>query len=457
MLVRKLAWAAMLVVSFQAVIQEGMRAQQQPTVPPATALSLDELEAMALENNPTLRQAAAEVVAASGRREQAGLLPNPRVGYTGEEIRGGSLRGGQHGFFIEQDIVLGGKLGLGRRVFEQEIRMAEIESEEQRLRVLNAVRLGYFQVLTSQETIAKLREMARIASENAETSTRLRNIGQADETEVLQAEIESQQAELAIVREETRLGHLWKALAAVVGIPELPPSSLEGELDENLPDLDEQSLVSALLNESPAIRIAQANVARAEAQLGRERGQAVPDLLLRGGLQQNRELLESTQRATGLQGFAEIGIQIPIFNRNQGSVQAANAARERAEQEKARVQLVLRERAAATIQQYRYARARVDRYRTEILPRAQRAHELMLSRWGQMAASYPQVLAAQRTLSQSQTDYISALGDLRESALTLEGFLLVDGLEAPARPGEVDLPVRETNIPTPRGIPGTRD
>jgi hypothetical protein len=31
--------------------------------------------------------------------------------------------------------------------------------------------------------------------------------------------------------------------------------------------------------------------------------------------------------------------------------------------------------------------------------------------------------------------------------VALRGFLLTDGLEAPARPGEVDLPIREINIP----------
>ena len=82
---------------------------------------------------------------------------------------------------------------------------------------------------------------------------------------------------------------------------------------------------------------------------------------------------------------------------------------------------------------------------------------MMLRCWGQMAASHPQGLPAQRTLFQTQTQYMTALGDLRQTALTLEGFLLVNGLEAPARPGEVDLPVRETNIPTPRGIPGGKE
>jgi len=33
------------------------------------------------------------------------------------------------------------------------------------------------------------------------------------------------------------------------------------------------------------------------------------------------------------------------------------------------------------------------------------------------------------------------------NVITLRGLLLTDGLEAPARPGEVDMPVREINVP----------
>jgi cobalt-zinc-cadmium efflux system outer membrane protein len=153
----------------------------------------------------------------------------------------------------------------------------------------------------------------------------------------------------------------------------------------------------------------------------------------------------------GLQGFADVGIQLPIFNRNQGNVQAARAERDRAGQEKTRVSLVLRERSAGLVQNYRDARARVEKYRSAILPRAQQAYDLMRQRWGQMAVSYPQLLFAQRTAFQAHTDYIAALGDLWMSSIALQGFLLTDGLEAPARPGEVDLPIREINVPTPRG------
>ena len=96
---------------------------------------------------------------------------------------------------------------------------------------------------------------------------------------------------------------------------------------------------------------------------------------------------------------------------------------------------------------YRNSQIMVDQYRTQLLPRAQRAYELMVQKYGLMLASYPEVLNVQRTLFQLQTDYISALEGLWMNAIVLRGLLLTDGLEAPARPGQIDMPVREINVP----------
>src|SRR5262245_35513863 len=49
-------------------------------------LTLADLERMALQANPTLPEAQAAIRAAEGRRVQAGLWPNPVVGYRGEEL-----------------------------------------------------------------------------------------------------------------------------------------------------------------------------------------------------------------------------------------------------------------------------------------------------------------------------------------------------------------------------------
>src|SRR5260370_12647015 len=99
-------------------------ASEQKTITP------EELEQMALQNNPTFAQSAANIQAAEGRKKQSGLYPNPTAGYQGEQIRGGSFHGGEEGVFIQQDIVLGGKLGLNRKSFDQEIQHAETVAKE---------------------------------------------------------------------------------------------------------------------------------------------------------------------------------------------------------------------------------------------------------------------------------------------------------------------------------------
>ena len=70
-----------------------------------------------------------------------------------------------------------------------------------------------------------------------------------------------------------------------------------------------------------------------------------------------------------------------------------------------------------------------------------------------MLASYPRVLQAQRQLFRLQTEYIVALENVWTTSIALQGFLLTDGLEAPSRPGEIDRPIRETNLPMPERNP----
>lgn len=417
---------------------------------PGPLFTLQQLEQIALEKNPTLLQAAAEVRAARGRRLQAGLFPNPVIGYTGDDIRGGSFGGGRHGAFFEQTFILGGKRGSARAVAAQEIQLAEIEVEEQKMRVQNSVRQVYFEVLAGQEQLELDRSAVALAEEMQRTAQRLRNIGMTDPSEVLQAEIHVSRTQLEVMTQANKLRRQWKALASIVGDPQLPQGRLEGRLDQELPTLDQEQLVQALLINSPAVRLAQANVARSEALLARARREYAPDLSVRAGVQQNRELLGNTGRRAGLQGFAEVGITIPIFNRNQGGVQSGQAELDRARADQTRVDLVLRERAAVVAQNYGDARLTVDAYEKHILPKARQVYEMNLKAWGQMATSYPQVLMAQRSLFELQTEYISALRTLRTTAIALQGFLLTDGLEAPARPGEVDMPVRELNLPPSR-------
>jgi cobalt-zinc-cadmium efflux system outer membrane protein len=421
----------------------------QTPVTEQKTITLEELQQMASQKNPTFGQSAANIQAAEGRKKQSGLYPNLTVGYQGEQIRGGSFHGGEQGFFVQQDIVLGGKLGLNRKIFDQELKQAETEAEEQKVRVVTSVRMSCIQALAAQQTLELRQNLSKLADDTVETSRQLANVGQADAPDVLESEVEAQQAQLAVTMAEQNQQRVWRALAAVVGNPRLPLMKIEGNL-EDTPPVNPDELVEKIVNESPAVRIAELGVKRAEAALARAKRETIPDLQLRGGLQQNGELLPNG-RSVGLQGFADVGVRIPISNRNQGNIAAAKADAERAKREVERVKLVLRERAASVVQTYTFSQAAVDRYKNQMIPRAQKAYEMYTKKYHDMAAAYPQVLISQRTLMQLDVSYITALENFATSSLSLQSYLLTDGLEAPSQPGGIDQPVREVNIPFQMG------
>ncbi|MGB9465201.1 MAG: TolC family protein [Candidatus Acidiferrum sp.] len=412
-------------------------------------VTLDQVEKMAGEMNPTLRQAEVEIRAAKARQQQVGLYPNPSVGYTGDEIRGGSVGGGKQGFFVQQTIVTAGKLGKSREVFGAEAKLAEIEADEQRTRVETAVKMAFLRVLAAQEWLDARRDLAKIAENAAQTRKELMNTGQADESEVLEAEVEAQRMRMAARMQENTLREEWRSLAAVIGQPGLPQATVTGDLERGWPELNEEETVETIAKQSPAVQIAETATGRAQALLARAQREPIPDIQIRAGMEYNHETLGSVPFAKGWEGLAEASVEIPLFNRNQGNIAAARADVDRAEQEKTRVALTLRERAASVVDQYANAKLMAMEYRDEILPHAKKAYSLLVDKYGRMLASYPRVLESQRKLYELQIEYIAALEGVWTNGLALQGYLLTDGLEAPARPGEVDRPVRETNVPMP--------
>lgn len=440
MILRRLAPALLFaLVTFPRI------AQASPEEP----LTLAELEKAALEKNPTLAQATAQVEAARGRAKQAGLLPKPVVGYSAEEwaFRGGTGRGKQ-GFFIEQAIPLGGRLSTSRSIFEKEGVEADASLDGQRLRVLNSVRSLYYEAVVAARRVHVRERLAQLTEEAVRVSGQLYNTGAADRPDVLESEIEARETRLALDAARNQQYHTWLSLATMIGQPDLKLHSLASEADAAPPELDRDAAVVALLRDSPQLRRARAQVERAVAIVDRADREKFPDLLLRAGADYDRERLEGAPgRRVGWEGSLQAGFSIPLFNRNQGNRAAARADLSRARAEVHRVELALRSRLSGVFEAYLTALRMVDEYGNEILPRAEQAYRLYLVKFQQMAAAYPQVLIAQRTLFQTSERYLSALEEAHVAAVQIQGLLLVDGLDAPSIPGETETGMGASELP----------
>jgi outer membrane protein, heavy metal efflux system len=398
-------------------------------------LKLQDFLNMADRNNPTLQQAAALIRRSEAEAAQAALYPNPSVGYEGDQIRGGSYGGGEQGGYVAQTIVLGGKLGLRRDIYQQQKQSDQIAAEAQLKRVHSEVTQMFYHALSAQQMVLVRGRLVGLATDAVQTARQLANVGQADSPDVLQAEVEQEQAAIDYTVSQREFMQRFKSLAAVAGSPATEMAPLDAAPDATLdapPAIDEARIVDTIVQQSPTIKEAQQQAAVAEARLKSAKREVVPDIQLRAGEQQNLEALpEAPGKKTGAQSFASVGIELPLWNRNQGNQQAASAELGEARQEITRSQLSLRRDAEGLLQNYLSAKLETERYRTALLPRARRAYELYLAKYQNMAQAYPQVIVSQRTLFELEVHYIDALDRMWQNAIALENDTLQGGLEKP--------------------------
>lgn len=407
-----------------------------PLAAHAQYLTLEDLERRALARNPSVAQVDAIARAVSARRHQVGRYPNPLVGYSADDITAREPGRAKHRFWVQQSFITAGKRQLVERAVAQELVHADAESAMQRQRVLNAVRMGFWEVLGAARIVELRRDLARLAHEAVDVSEDLFNVGQADRPDVLEVGIEADRAQIELAHAENELVRAWQELAAVLGEPDLPYTPLAGDLEAEVAVIDEAAVRERILEDSPELRIARARVEHAKASLARARADRVPNFFVRAGAGYDFDRTEAG-RDVGSTFFVEVGVPLPIFDRNAGTIGQAEAQVRVAEAEVRRTELSLRSRLAAASRGYRDAVGTVERYQHSILRQAQQRYELYQARAREMAASYPQVMIARRTLGQVRAEYVRALVDARHAAVLLQGFLLRGGLDAPESiPGE---------------------
>jgi cobalt-zinc-cadmium efflux system outer membrane protein len=298
------------------------------------------------------------------------------------------------------------------------------------MRVRNGVRLLYYRALAAAELVAIQEALAEVTRDGVLTARELGNLGQGDRADLLAAQIEARQAELELAAARAERERTWRQLGAMIGDPGLQPQPLDLSVDGELPRIDFDEALEALLAGSPQLEAARAELRRAEAVLDREGAEAVPDLNVRSGIGYNLDRFELGPRSVGLEMFVEATLPLPIFDRRQGDKMAALALIDEARQEVARLQLSLRADLAELYAAYAAELLRTEVYRDDMLPLARETADLYAARFEEMIAAYPQVLAARRSVLQLRASYVRAWESMWMSAIAIRGALLTDGLAA---------------------------
>jgi cobalt-zinc-cadmium efflux system outer membrane protein len=395
---------------------------------PAVGLvTLADLEAIALRGNPTLIQAQAQMDASMAKSFQAGLFPNPILGYTSDQMGALGTPGETQGAFFEQEIFRGNKLRLSRAKYRQEAVEAELQALAQQLRIVNGVRMRYYGVLAAHRYFEVQKHLLRNHEEMARTTRELMNVGQANRPELLQVQINLQRRKVSVAAAENKYRESWEFLTTLLGGPGVIKGALADTLDLGIAPIGFDEALANIYGCSPQLQAARAEVVRDEITVQRERAQPSPNIFLRAVTGYNFEVNNQT-------AAVQIGINPPLWNRNQGTVREAMAEVARAQAEVARLELTLRRRLAEVFADYQTALTAMQIYRAETLPQAREAYDLLREGYRNRRVPWTEVVMMERTYSDVVEDYIEALRTLRHCEVEIRGMLLTGGLDEPPPP-----------------------
>ncbi|MBU6173096.1 MAG: TolC family protein, partial [Planctomycetes bacterium] len=382
-------------------------------------LSLEDVIALALAHNPTIPQSRALVHQQQGATVQAGLYPNPQIGY----VRSDPDRVGQSrtsGIFLGQEFVTAGKLRLATQAsrYDVQLRYWQVTAQEQR--VINDVRIRFLDLVAAQEAQRVTEELMESAKDGLTIAQTMLDSKIGTKPDVIQAEIQLSAAEKALYDASLRCATARRQLEAIVGFS-LGDHKAAFDLETDSPTLDWDNCLQRLLEESPLLKSQAFELEAARTEIQLADAQAVPNVTAQMVVQ--RDLVED---------FSSIGtfvaVPAPVFNRNQGNRHSARAFYAQQAYEYERLKLALSDQLAQSLQQYQSLQYELNRLDREVIPRATQNLELSTEAYKLGRLDFQRVVDARMFLFQSKLSLIETSIDLHKTLVEIDGLQLTGGL-----------------------------
>ncbi len=393
-------------------------------MPDATTgrIGLDELNQLALANHPTLRAAAAAVESARGQVIQAGLPPNPKMGYEADTVKTLDTLGYQ-GAYLQQTFITARKLGIAAEAAAMDYANAVVDQRKKWVTVTTNVRRAYFQVLSARERTLLAGALLDLSTRAYQAQVELVAAGEAAPYEPLQLRVLTTQARASLILAQQNAIASWRSLAAATGIPDLEVQPLEGHIDCPVPSIRYEEALDRLFAVHTDIRMAENLVRKQRSLVTLADRTPIPNLDV--GLVVQRDY--TWQPGTYTYNLT-LGGEIPALNQNQGNRIAARADLIKADQQVSEVRLLLISQLATAYGTYQANRELADSFKTDALGDQVRAYRGVYQRYlaDPNGVSFNDVIVAQQILASVLNQYLDILQTQWQSVVDLGQLLQVD-------------------------------
>lgn len=392
-------------------------ADQKDDAQPASGQVFTVAEALRLaeKSSPQLRDAIWAVSVARGKLLQSRLYPNPTLSISGEELGDPEGPGIWTAPFVSQELVNPGKRNLEQAITHCELERSRCLVAAEWRKLVAAIRRAYCEVLLAEKRAQTYQELLAVAEASLKQSRALLESRQGTRLEVVQFELQVERLRAQQEAAERQIPFQREKLAAAIGSPVPAHVSLEDVFSLPLPEYDWNLLLQQVLASHPEVSAAQWEVQRARYLSERMRREKWPNVTVGAGYTRQNE-------THGDDWTLGISVPLPLWDRNQGNILAADAQVSQALERVRQVQEELRDQLATAFREYSAARKRVQRYEQDILPRVREAVELAMQGYTGGVMEYLRVLEAQRSEIETRLDYLASLGDAWQAAAQISGI-----------------------------------
>ncbi|HZR82936.1 MAG TPA: TolC family protein [Candidatus Binatia bacterium] len=384
---------------------------------PTGDIALRDVLALALARSPELAAFGWRVRAADAGVVQAGLLPNPSLDASTQDVGVPSRLEGQAEFTLElgQLIELGGKRAARIEQASRGRELAAWDYEVARIDVLARASQAFVTVLVAQQQLDLAEENVQLAQNVVDAvATRVR-AGSTPTAELTKAEVARASARVERDGVRRALDVARRQLAATWGSTEARFRRARGDLERITP-LPSFASVAARLDRSPDLGRWTTELLERRAAIDLEKSRTVPDVTARGGY---RRLFDP-----GVNTFVVgLSVPLPIFDRNQGAIAAAESRLSQAREDANAARVRLSAALGDAYQSVATAGEQIATLRSDVIPGAREAFATLNAGYRAGRFSYLEVLDAQRTLIGARVQYVRALGDYHRSLTAVERLL----------------------------------
>ncbi len=390
------------------------------TAPSGPALTLEEIERMALLDNPEIRVAARQLGMVEAHVPSAGALDDPMLGYRGWGVplrQPWNYNRAQNMLMISQTFPGFGKRGLRTDIARSDVKEAKFALENTRLEIRIRVRKAFYDLLRTQGELGIHDEHIAIARQAVEAARIKYTVGKVPQQDILKAQVAVTRLAEHLIHFEEDSEMARSRLNTLLGRDPAAPINVRGDyaIPAHLPGTE--TLENLALASRPDLAEAQAAAQKSRQEQALAAKSYAPDFTISAGY-----MLMPGGSDVRNNYMVEGSINLPWLNRRKHDAEIAEANAKTSEQDAELASM--RNAAFGQIQealaQVKAAKKLADIYQGVLHSQAEATLRSTVIAYENDRTDFLNLLDSQSTVVDIDLDYFTALADFETRFTDLE-------------------------------------